>query len=149
MRTGRKRTPEMCTPWQALAYAIWDVDEAAEVARGPLPLGAGASLTWLAFSAEGLLTAMDSDGRAPFSSMDFRVCAILAASSACPEGTTSSLHCGWPSASCLPLVLRNGACGAVRWSQRGVWPLGIHERNVIHGRPWPMMSTQRRPRLTK
>ena len=129
MRTDRNRTPEMCTPWQALAYAIWDVDEAAEVARGPLPLSAGVSLTWLAFSAEGLLTAMDSEGCAPLSSMDLRVCATLAASSACPQRCTGARHELQPSA--LMSQRQAYATGPEEW---GLWRRAlVRERRLAIG----------------
>ena len=50
---------------QALQYAVWDVAVQSEVQRGRLPLTSGSRLSWLAFSDEGLLSAMDSSGWGP------------------------------------------------------------------------------------
>lgn len=60
MRGGSCAIPRLLP--QALQYAVWDVTFRTEVQRGALPLSPGATLTWLAFSDQGTLCVMDSDG---------------------------------------------------------------------------------------
>lgn len=49
-------------PSQALQYAVWDTTFRTELQRGALLLSPGATLTWLAFSDQGTLCTMDSEG---------------------------------------------------------------------------------------
>ena len=46
---------------QCLSYAVHDVAERRQLHGGRLPLSAGASLSWLSFTEEGLLAALDSE----------------------------------------------------------------------------------------
>lgn len=47
---------------QELRYVVWDTATRNETHRGVLPLSLSATLTWLAFSEQGTLCAMDSEG---------------------------------------------------------------------------------------
>ena len=63
-------------PLQELRYAVWDTATRSQACSGVLPLSPRATLTWLAFSEQGTLCAMDSEGCAHVVALDADRCLV-------------------------------------------------------------------------